>query len=87
MQELRFNSLLVKWTYRRVGEGLAALHDMIALRNPSPQEVFIQILKEKPKWSGEWDATVYCRDRGIRFGIVDEASILLSFGTWIREAP
>ena len=81
MQELRFNSLLVKWTYRRVG----GLHDMITRRNPSPKEVFIQILKEKPKWSGECDATVYCRDRGIRFGIVDEASILLSFGTWIRE--
>ena len=45
-QELRFNSLLVKWTYRRVGGGLAALHDMITLRNPSPKEVFIQILKE-----------------------------------------
>ena len=63
-QELRFNSLLVKWTYRRVGEGLAALHDMITLRNPSPKEVFIQILKESQSGAANVMQPL-CRDRGI----------------------
>jgi hypothetical protein len=51
-QELRFDSLNVKWTYSCVGGGLEALHDM--------------------KYSS---MQALCRDRGIRFGIVDKASI------------
>jgi hypothetical protein len=81
-QELRFNSLNVKWTYSHVRRGLEALHEMIARRNPldddrssSPKEVFIQIPKKSQSVAAIL-ITPLCRDRGIRFGFVNEASIL-----------
>ena len=82
MQELRFSTLyVVGWMSEIPNEGLRALYDMIArrnppgtdVRNPSPKEVSISV----PDGEGvPKNLKSLCRDKGILFGLISEMSTL-----------
>ena len=79
--EVRFNSLQLHALYSYwPRDGGGALHDLIARRNPpnnerslSPKEVFIDIDIDESEVA---NLKSLCRDRGIRFGLVEEMPII-----------
>ena len=81
IQELPFNSLILSWPWNRREESLGALLGMIARLNaphderyPRAKEVVIQIPQDSQ--SRVANLKSLCRDRGIRFGFIEEMSTL-----------